>query len=101
MELRVDPGLLRKIMELVQTNEKYNIFTDLAVIDFNDKQIHQDDVDFIIIIARSTKTDPFGIIILFNNNTGHFKTVALWPENFAISCHKNLQLLEAGIKAMA
>lgn len=87
-------------MDLVQTNEKYHLFPELSDVEPPDEQFVQKDVEFIIIIARSTKTLPYGILIVFENETGTFKIEALWPESFAIACQKNSKLLDAAIRAL-
>lgn len=100
VEIRFDPVVLKKIMDFIQTNENYHLFPNVSEIE-PPEEFTQKDVDFIIIIARSTKTAPYGILIVFYNATGTFKIEALWPESFAAACQNNPKLLDAGIKALA
>ncbi|MFX0210354.1 MAG: hypothetical protein ACFFDT_30525, partial [Candidatus Hodarchaeota archaeon] len=99
VEIRFDPAVLRKIMDFVQSNDNYHLFPNVSEITTPD-YFSQKDVDFIIIIARSTKTAPYGILIIFDNETRTFQIEALWPESFATACQNNPKLLDAGIKAL-
>jgi len=100
MEVRLDPSHLRKIMDLVQNEENYYLFKDVSHVEPPDESFVKKDVDFITIIARSTKTLPYGILILFESETGTFKIEALWPEDFAVVCQKTPKILDTAVKAL-
>lgn len=100
VEIKLDPFVLRNIMDLVKKEDNYHLFPDVSTVEPPDELFIKKDEDIIVILARSTKTMPYGILVLFKGATGTFKIEALWPESFFAACQKTPQLLTAALKTL-
>lgn len=100
MEVKLDPFVLRNIMDLIKKEENYHLFPDVSTVEPPDEHFVEKDEDIIVILARSMKTPPYGILVLFEGISGTFKIEALWPESFSAACQKTPQLLSAALKTL-
>lgn len=99
-EVKLDPFVLRSIMDLVKKEDNYHLFPDVSTIEPPDEHFVQKNEEIIVILARSMKTLPYGILVLFKGASSTFVIKALWPESFFTVFQKNSQLLSAALKAV-
>ncbi len=97
-ELRLEPTQLRKIMDLTENKDFYQLFINLSEVEPPIAQNYVDKQDFITIIARSKAFLPYGLVIGFKEESVTFKIVALWPKSFASACYKRPKLLNNAIE---